>query len=385
MLTLPQLQRSKATPETIRYRNLLNFIEMNDLETVQFNGQRVTTPRKMKMSAPERGSEIFVGKIPRNIFEDELVPLFGRVGVITKFRLMLDFCGLNRGYAFVTYANAAYADRAVAMLDRYEIRCNRFIGVYKSIDNCRLFMGGVPVDKTKEEIYNVLKEYVDGITKVIMYPAQVLGDVNRGYIFIEFVDHKAAAMARRQLGYGFALWNKDIAIDWADPIPEVSSEIMSQVTKLYIRNLPLQYNESIIRALLRKIIDDAAITKIHQIKDYAFIHFFNRESAEFAMTMLKNTAILGEEVEVDWARPAKYSKFQRMNAPAQNFCTSVPPRMRKIVQERKLSLSRETAALRSPSGTDSPGENSSLCDGTFQLWNTEPLIDTALLSMHISD
>lgn len=53
---------------------------------------------------PSVGTEIFVGKIPRDLFEDELVPLFEKAGPIWDLRLMMDpLTGLNRGYAFVTF------------------------------------------------------------------------------------------------------------------------------------------------------------------------------------------------------------------------------------------------------------------------------------------
>lgn len=55
--------------------------------------------------APPRGCEVFVGKIPRDMYEDELVPLFERAGRIYEFRLMMEFSGENRGYAFVMYTN----------------------------------------------------------------------------------------------------------------------------------------------------------------------------------------------------------------------------------------------------------------------------------------
>lgn len=54
---------------------------------------------------PPRGCEVFVGKIPRDMYEDELVPLFDRAGKIYELRLMMEFSGANRGYAFVTYTN----------------------------------------------------------------------------------------------------------------------------------------------------------------------------------------------------------------------------------------------------------------------------------------
>lgn len=54
---------------------------------------------------PPRGCEVFVGKIPRDMYEDELVPLFEKAGTMYEFRLMMEFSGENRGYAFVMYTN----------------------------------------------------------------------------------------------------------------------------------------------------------------------------------------------------------------------------------------------------------------------------------------
>lgn len=40
---------------------------------------------------PEKGCEVFIGKIPRDCFEDELVPVLSSVGNIFELRLMMDF------------------------------------------------------------------------------------------------------------------------------------------------------------------------------------------------------------------------------------------------------------------------------------------------------
>ena len=45
----------------------------------QFNGQRKFWNPKWDKPVPPRGCEVFVGKIPRNLFEDELVPVFEKV------------------------------------------------------------------------------------------------------------------------------------------------------------------------------------------------------------------------------------------------------------------------------------------------------------------
>jgi len=53
-------------------------------------------------------------KIPKEIFEDELIPLFEKCGKIWDMRLMMDpFSGLNRGYCFVTFCEKEAATEAV--------------------------------------------------------------------------------------------------------------------------------------------------------------------------------------------------------------------------------------------------------------------------------
>jgi heterogeneous nuclear ribonucleoprotein R len=58
--------------------------------------------------------QVFCGKIPRDMYEDELIPLFEKCGLIWDLRLMMDpMTGQNRGYAFVTFTNRDAAQQAV--------------------------------------------------------------------------------------------------------------------------------------------------------------------------------------------------------------------------------------------------------------------------------
>lgn len=63
---------------------------------------------------PGNGCEVFCGKIPKDMYEDELIPLFEKCGSIWDLRLMMDpMTGTNRGYAFVTFTSRDAAQQAV--------------------------------------------------------------------------------------------------------------------------------------------------------------------------------------------------------------------------------------------------------------------------------
>ena len=61
--------------------------------------------------------QVFCGKIPKDAFEDELVPLFEKCGTIWDMRLMMDpLTGLGRGYGFITFCEKDGASTAVAQV-----------------------------------------------------------------------------------------------------------------------------------------------------------------------------------------------------------------------------------------------------------------------------
>lgn len=115
---------------------LQNLLSRPGYTLVQKHGQRIFQYCVGNFTPP-RGSEVFVGKLPKNLFEDELVPVFEQIGQIFRLRLMLDFNGRSRGFAFVTFFNSEIASTAISMLQNYPIRPGKYIGVYKSLDNCR--------------------------------------------------------------------------------------------------------------------------------------------------------------------------------------------------------------------------------------------------------
>lgn len=228
---------------------LVALMERTGYSMVQENGQRkYGPPPGWNAASPPRGCEIFVGKIPRDVYEDELVPVFESVGRIYEMRLMMDFDGKNRGYAFVMYTEKHEAKRAVRELNNYEVRPGRLLGVCSSVDNCRLFIGGIPKTKKREEILEEVSKVTEGVLDVIVYASAADKMKNRGFAFVEYESHRAAAMARRKLMPGrIQLWGHQIAVDWAEPEIDVDEDVMETVKILYVRNLMMETSEETIR------------------------------------------------------------------------------------------------------------------------------------------
>ena len=72
--------------------------------------------------------QVFCGKIPREVFEDELIPLFEKCGTIWDLRLMMDpMTGLSRGYCFITFTNKEGAHEAVKQVGCHHVAVQQFI------------------------------------------------------------------------------------------------------------------------------------------------------------------------------------------------------------------------------------------------------------------
>ncbi|KAG9479606.1 hypothetical protein GDO78_011563 [Eleutherodactylus coqui] len=310
---------------------LIALMERTGYAMVQENGQRKYggPPPGWEGLHPPRGCEVFVGKIPRDVYEDELVPVFESVGRIYEMRLMMDFDGKNRGYAFVMYTQKHEAKKAVRELNNYEIRPGRLLGVCCSVDNCRLFIGGIPKMKKREEILEEISKVTEGVLDVIVYASAADKMKNRGFAFVEYESHRAAAMARRKLMPGrIQLWGHQIAVDWAEPEIDVDEDVMETVKILYVRNLMIETAEDAIKKIFGQY-NPGCVERVKKIRDYAFVHFTSRDDAVKAMRNLNGTELEGSCIEVTLAKPVdkeqytRYQKAAKGGTPATTTTTEV--------------------------------------------------------------
>jgi len=257
---------------------------------------------------PGNGCEVFCGKIPRDIYESDLIPLFEKCGTIWDLRLMMDpMTGLNRGYAFVTFTTRDAAQEAVRQLDSYELGEGKALKINVSEPKTRLFIGNIPKSKGREEIEDEFRKMSAGLREVIIYSSPDDKKKNRGFCFLEYESHKAASLAKRRLETGrVKVWNCDIIVDWADPQEEPDEHTMSQVKVLYVRNLTAMVTEEKIREVFGE--QGGSVERVKKIKDYAFVHFEDRDQAVQAMQALNGQDLCGSDLQISLAKPPSDKK-----------------------------------------------------------------------------
>ncbi|XP_017490412.1 PREDICTED: heterogeneous nuclear ribonucleoprotein R-like isoform X5 [Rhagoletis zephyria] len=134
-----------------------------------------------------------------------------------------------------------------------------------------------------------------GLIEVIIYSSPDDKKKNRGFCFLEYESHKAASLAKRRLGTGrIKVWGCDIIVDWADPQEEPDEQTMSKVKVLYVRNLTQDVSEEKLKEQFEQF---GKVERVKKIKDYAFVHFEDRDSAVIAMRGLNGKEIGASNIE----------------------------------------------------------------------------------------
>ncbi|XP_065351457.1 RNA-binding protein 47-like isoform X1 [Cloeon dipterum] len=188
--------RSSRGDDDLPHR-LLQLIDRTGYKMVQENGQRRyggPCPGWEDHPPPPAEAELYVSRIPPHCFEDVLVPLFESFGKLYEVRMMLDFDGSHRGFAYVKFCNPQDAQAAITALDKYQIEgCSSRGGIRVSAsrNNCEVEVSNMPSTAQRECLEPLVKEHTEGVRAVRWTCAT--------RAILEYDNHRAAAVARRKL------------------------------------------------------------------------------------------------------------------------------------------------------------------------------------------
>ncbi|NXQ79450.1 DND1 protein, partial [Nyctibius grandis] len=197
---------------------LLAWAKETGTNLVQINGQRRYggPPPGWVGDPPPAGTEVFIGRLPQDMYENALIPLFQRVGKLYEFRLMMTFSGLNRGFAYAKYSNRRSAKEAIAAFHNFEVREGCAIVVCRSTEKCELSVDGLAASVSQRELEATLRRVTEGVLSVTLYaspsqkPAQLA--------VLKYSSHQAAAMAKKTLMEGnMRLDGVETRVEWLNP------------------------------------------------------------------------------------------------------------------------------------------------------------------------
>ncbi|XP_042196039.1 dead end protein homolog 1 [Callorhinchus milii] len=189
------------------------WVEATGIRLVQVNGQRKYggPPPGWTGPPPSSGSEVFISRLPQDLYEDKLIPLFQSAGQLYEFRLMMTFSGENRSFAYARYASRWHAQCAINMFNGYQIENGCPITVCRSTEKNELYMGGIPNGRQRVAVISVLRELTSGVADVTLCP-----ETSRTmYAVVKYEDHRSAALAKKNLVQScIELWGHAIEVDW---------------------------------------------------------------------------------------------------------------------------------------------------------------------------
>ncbi|KAG8506982.1 Dead end protein-1 [Galemys pyrenaicus] len=167
-------------------------------------------------SPPPAGSEVFIGRLPQDVYEHQLIPLFQRVGRLYEFRLMMTFSGLNRGFAYARYSSRRGAQAAIATLHNHPLRPSCPLLVCRSTEKCELSVDRLPLGLSRRALLLALQPLGPGLQEALLLPSP--GPAPAQIALLKFSSHRAAAMAKKALVEGQSrLCGEQVAVEWLKP------------------------------------------------------------------------------------------------------------------------------------------------------------------------
>ncbi|KAK9289813.1 hypothetical protein L1049_007973 [Liquidambar formosana] len=274
-----------------------------------------------------RRTEIFLGGLDKSATEEDIRKVFEEVGQVLEVRLMMNsHTGKNKGYAFLRYALAADAKKALEKYPKVEI-CGKQCGTAPVEGNDTIFLGNIDKKWKNEDVVKLLQEIgIEKIDKVTVMADPNNVACNRGFAFLELETNRDAQNAYKKLQKKDVFGkHHNIKVAWAEPLNEPDEEEMLKVKSVYAEFIPSSWDEVKVRDYFKKFgeVDNVVLARnlrSSKRKDFAFVHFTTREAALACIDSFSHELLNDEaskvNVKVSLAKPIpKVKQNKRVSNP----------------------------------------------------------------------
>ncbi|KAK4712384.1 hypothetical protein R3W88_006897 [Solanum pinnatisectum] len=262
-----------------------------------------------------KGTEIFVGGLARTTTESKIHEVFSSCGEIVEIRLIKDQIGNAKGFCFVRFATKYAADKALKEKSGYVLDGKK-IGIRPSVEQDTLFLGNLNKGWGAEEFESIVRQVFPDVVSVDL---AILGDVqlgqkqrNRGFAFVKFSSHAAAARALRVGSQSDFLIGGNLhpSVQWAEEESEVDPTELAQIRVAFVRNVPPGADEDYLKKLFQPFgnVEKVALSRKGS-STIGFVYFDKRSDLDNAIKGLNEKTVQGpmggpsSKIQVEVARP----------------------------------------------------------------------------------
>lgn len=265
-----------------------------------------------------KGVEVFVGGLARSLTEDKVHKVFSACGEILDMRLIKDQKGILKGFGFVRFTTKEAADKALKELSGSMLEGKK-IGVLPSAAQDTLFLGNLNKGWSTDDFNRVVRQVFPDVVSVdLAMPLSGSENApgkkfkNRGFGFVKFSSHAAAARAFRAGSKpDFVLAGTlHPSVQWAEEDPGVDPDELAKIKIAFIRNLPSGTDENYLNKLFvpfGKV--DKVVVHSKGNSSVGFVHFTQRSHLDNAIKELNGKIVQGPnggssfKLQVEVARP----------------------------------------------------------------------------------
>ncbi|RDD37529.1 ELAV-like protein 4 [Trichoplax sp. H2] len=191
-------------------------------------------------------SNLIVNYLPQSMTQDEIQSLFSSCGKVISCKLVRDKNSHHSlGYAFVKYEDVADANKAISSLNGLRLQSKVIKVSYArpssaAIKNANLYVSGLPLHYTHQDLDNLFGQYGAIITSKVLYDGN---GVSRGVGFVRYDKRNEAEAAilalNKTLPNGF---QAQLTVKFANT-PNQKSQSSENSDYTDIAEAPLQHHQ----------------------------------------------------------------------------------------------------------------------------------------------